>query len=290
MKQRYALLSVLILLLGMLNAQETFQFRTDKPQGISVERSTPDGINLHYSIQEIGIANIDNGEAKGNEIILKGQFTPNAEGRPNLPVVSRYIAIPQGATVKLQVKENASATLTGIDLLPAAPLQTDNDRGLPQLRWDSLFYGKDANFPTENIVLSTPTQIRSLDVVLLSITPFRYNPVQRTLEVIYDIDIDVRFEGGNGQFGEKRYFNPDWEHILRNLVINGEILPSTDYYDYIRSVRDDDGSGCEYLIIAPDDANALAWADTLKAFRMKQGILTKVVRVSECGVNNTTSV
>lgn len=288
--KRYALLSILLLLIGMLNAQETFRFRTDQPQGISIKNSTRDGLQLHYAIQELGLANIDNGEAKGKEIILKGQFTPNAEGRPNLPVISRYIAIPQGATVKLQVKENASATLTDIDLLPAAPLQTDFDEGLPQLRRDERFYGKNANFPTENVVLSTPTQIRSLDVVLLSITPFRYNPVQRTLEVLYDIDIDVRFEGGNGQFGESRYLNPDWEHILRNLVLNGEMLSTTDYYDLIRSVQDGDDPGCEYLIIAPDDANALAWADTLKAFRMKQGILTKVVRLSECGVNTATNV
>ena len=288
--KRYAILLITLLTTGILNAQNNYHFRTDHPQGISVESSTANGLQLHYAISEIGIANIDNGEAKGHEIVLKGQFAPNAEGRPNLPVVSRYIAIPQGATVKFQVKENASTTLTGIDLLPAAPLQTDLDEGLPQLRWNSQVYEKDANFPAENVVLSTPTQIHSLDVVLLSITPFRYNPVQRTLEVIYDIDIDVRFEGGNGQFGESRYFNPDWEHILRNLVINGEMLPATNYYDYIGSVRDDDDPGCEYLIIAPDDANALAWADTLKNFRTRQGILTKVVRVSECGVNTATNV
>lgn len=281
---------LLLLAISALNAQETYRFRTDAPQGLCVKNSNATGLSLHYSIQELGIANIDNGEAKGQEIILKGQFAPNAEGHPNLPVVNRYVAIPQGATVKLQVKENASTTLTGIDLLPAAPLQTDLDEGLPQLRWNSQIYSKNADFPTENIVLSTPTQIRSLDVVLLSITPFRYNPVMHTLEVVYDIDIDIRFVGGNGKFGEFRYFNPDWEHILRNLVINGEMISTTDYYDLIKSASNRDVEGCEYLIIVPDDASALAWADTLKAFRTKQGILTKVVRLSECGVNNATSV
>lgn len=288
--KRYAFLSLLLLLLGMLKAQETFQFRTDHPQGISVERSTADGIKLHYSIKELGFANIDNGEAKGQEIILKGPFSPNAEGRPNLPVINRYIAIPQGATVKLQVKENASTILTDIDLLPAAPLQTDYDKGLPQIHRNPDVYGKNAAFPTTNVVLSRQTQIRSLDVVLLSITPFRYNPVQRTLEVIYDIDIDVHFEGGNGQFGESRYLNPDWEHILRNLVLNGEMLSTTDYYNLIKSAQNRDEEGCEYLIIVPDDPTALAWADTLKAFRMKQGILTKIVRRSECGIGTAISI
>ena len=288
--KRQVLLSIILFVTGILNAQSTYHFRTGHPQGLSVESSTANGLKLHFGIQEIGIAEIDHGEVKGQEIILRGQWAPNAEGRPNLPFINRYVAIPQGATVSLQVKENASTTLYDIDLLPAAPLQTDLDEGLPTLRWDHRIYGKDANFPAENTVLSTPTQIRSLDVVLLSITPFRYNPVRRTLEVIYDIDIDIRFEGGNGRFGESRYFNPDWEHILRNLVINGEMLSTTDYYGLIKSVQGGDDPGCEYLIIAPDAASALAWADTLKAFRMKQGILTKVVRLSECGVNTTTSV
>ncbi len=188
------MLIVLLLVLGLLNAQESIHFRTDAPQGLSVKSSTSTTLTLHYSIQELGIANIDNDKVKGQEIILKGQFAPNAEGRPNLPVVNRYIAVPQGAIVDLKVKENASTIIPDIDLLPAAPLLTDLEEGLPDIRWDANVYGKDAVFPRENFVLSTPTQIRSLDVVLLSITPFRYNPVKRTLEVIYDIDIDIHFD------------------------------------------------------------------------------------------------
>ena len=288
--KRSILLFFLAIAFTMLNAQETYHFRTSQPQGVSVESSTASGLSLHYSIQELGIANIENGDVKGQEIILKGQFAPNAEGYPNLPVVNRYVAIPQGATVSLQVKENASAMLTGIDLLPAMPAQCDLDDKDVKLRWDASIFSKDANFPAENTVLSTPTQIRKLDVVILSVTPFRYNPVRKTLEVIYDIDIDIRFEGGNGQFGESRYLNPDWEHILRNLVINSEMIPTTDYYSLVKSAPERDEEGCEYLIISPDDPDILAWADTLKAFRTKQGILTKVVTVTECGGNYSNTI
>lgn len=279
------LIFVFALSFAALNAQETYRFRTDAPQGLSVTSSSATHLSLHYSIQELGISNIDNGEVKGQEVILKGQFAPNAEGRPNLPVVNRYVTVPQGANVSLQVRENASTMLTDIDLLPAMPARTDLAEGDIQLRWDTDIFGKDAHFPTENIVLSTPKQIRSLDVVVLSVTPFRYNPVRKTLEVIYDIDIDLRFEGGNGQFGESRYFNPDWTHILRNLVINKDMVPSVDYYSLVKEARDRDEDGWEYLIISPDDPNILAWADTLKAFRTKQGISTKVTTVSECGGN-----
>lgn len=284
--KRLLLLLTISLALGIANAQETYSFRTDRPQGLSIESSTATGISLHYSIQEFGLTNINNGMMKGQEIILKGQLGMNAEGHPNLPVVNRYIAVPQGATVSLQYKENASTTIQDVDLLPAMPAMTDLDEELPPLRRDASIYGIDAPYPSKNIVVSNPLQIRCLDVVMLSITPFRYNPVRRTLEVIYDIDIAVRFEGGNGQFGESRYFNPDWRHILNGLVINSEMLPTANYYDLIHSTSGRDEEGAEYLIITTNSASALAWADTLKAFRTKQGILTKVVTTTECGGNN----
>jgi len=277
---------ILAIAFASINAQETYRFRTDAPQGLNITSSAASHVSLHYSIQELGLASINNGEVKGQEIIMKGQLGLNAEGRPNLPVVNRYVAVPQGATVSLQYRENASTTIDDVDLLPAMPAQTDLDEELPQLRWDASIYGSDAPYPSENVVVSRPMQIRSLDVVMLSITPFRYNPVRRTLEVIYDIDIDVRFEGGNGQFGESRYFNPDWMHILKGLVVNSEMLSDAGYYDLINSAGNRDLEGAEYLIITANNSNAIAWADTLKAFRTKQGILTKVVSVSDCGGNN----
>ena len=288
--KRLFLLSTIIFAFGIMNAQETFRFRTDHPQGYSVESSTNTELSLHYSLSEIGISDIDNGEVKGQEIIMKGSFGSFAEGLPNLPFENRYIAVPKGATVSIEVREKGCQTLNGIELLPAAALQDNATVGMPRIQKDMSVFGKDANFPTENIVLSTPTQIRSLDVVMLSVTPFRYNPVKKTLEVIYDIDIDIRFEGGNGQFGESRYFNPDWMHILRDLVINSEMIPPTDYYSLTKEVRERDEDGWEYLIISPDDPDILAWADILKAFRTKQGISTKVATLSECGGNNANSI
>ena len=288
--KRFVLLLSLLFTFALLKAQETYHFRTDAPQGLSVTSSTASHLSLHYSIQEFGIANIDNGEANGQEIILKGSFGSFAPGRPNLPVVNRYIAVPKGANVTIEVKEKASTLLNDIALLPAAQPILNDAKGLPKLCKDMNIFGRDANYPEENVVLSSPTQIRSLDVVILSVTPFRYNPVQRTLEVIYDMDIEVRFDGGNGQFGEQRYYNPEWAHILRDLVINGEMLPTSDYYNLVKSATERDEEGCEYLIISPDDPDIMAWADTLKAFRTKQGILTKVVNLSECGGNNPETI
>lgn len=215
-------------------------------QSLSVESSTEKGLRLHYSLPKVN---------------MSGEL-------PGLPSESHYIAVPKGATLCVDVQEHRSKTLGNIDLSPIKEMI------------------KGADIPDSDIVTIQPTTIRGLDVALLSITPYRYDSTQKTLELVQDIDIGIRFEGGNGQFGEPRYLSPDWEHILRNLIINKDMLPESDYYSLIKSARDNDEDGCEYLIIAPDDAEVMAWADTLKAFRTKQGILTKVVSLTECGGNN----
>ena len=289
MKRTFLLLSI-ITAFNILSAQEVYRFRNNAPQGLSIESSTATGLSLHYVVPEIGIAAIDNGEVKGQEIILKGSFGSFAEGLPNLPFENHYIAVPRGATVSVEVKERGSQTLSGIDLLPAAAVQGNAAIGMPKMQKDMGVFGKDANFPGQNVAIAQTTQIRDLDVVLLSVTPFRYNPVRKTLEVIYDMDIKVHFEGGNGQFGEARYRNPAWDGILRDLVVNSDMLLEANYYGRLNEAIQNREEGCEYLIISPDDEDILAYADTLKQFRTKQGILTKVVTVSECGGNDANAI
>ena len=118
MKKQVFLFVIMMAAVG-LHAQQYIRFHSDAAQGLSVKKSTSTNLSLHYSIQELGIANIDNGEEKGQEIILKGSFGSFAAGLPNLPSENRYVAVPRGATVSVQVNENGSSILNGIDLADA---------------------------------------------------------------------------------------------------------------------------------------------------------------------------
>jgi hypothetical protein len=285
MKRIFTLLSI-ICTFSFLNAQETYHFRTDAPQGLNIESSTASGLSLHYVLNEITIADVQYDKAQGQEIIMKGSFGSFAEGLPNLPFENHYIAIPRGATVSVRIKENGCQTLNDINLLPAAEVILNNAAEQPKLRKDMSVFGKDANFPNENVTLAQTSQIRGLDMVILSVTPFRYNPVRKTLEVVYDMDIEVCFDGGDGQFGDARYRNPSWDDILRNLIINSDMLPEAHYYKRLNEAIQNREEGCEYLIITLDDSAFIAWADTLKQFRTRQGILTKVATTADCGSND----
>lgn len=289
MKRLFPLIT-LILAIGTSNAQEIYRFRTDTPQGFSIERSWSSGLSLHYTINEITVSDVTYGDAEGQEILMKGCFGSFAEGMPNLPYENRYIAVPKGANIRIQVTENGRQTLSGITLLPVAEVIPNNEDRLPELRWNMDIFGKDASFPSETASITQTAQIRGLDVVLLSVTPFRYNPISKTLEVIYDMDIEISFEGGNGQFGDSRYRHPAWDGILRDLVINGDMLSEDHYYERINEAVRDEEDGCEYLIITIDNPTFKAWADTIRLFRTRQGILTKVVTTADCGGNQPNAI
>ena len=289
MKLHVLLIAIIFTFLDM-KAQETYRFRTDAPQGLNIESSTASGLSLHYALNEITVADYDDGDAQGQEIIMKGSFGSFAEGLPNLPFENHYIAIPRGAKASIKVKENGCQTLNSINLLPAAEVILNNAAEQPKLRKDMSVFGKDANFPSENVAIAQATQIRGLDVVMLNVTPFRYNPVRKTLEVIYDMNIEIRFEGGDGLFGDARYRNPAWDSILRDLVINSNMLSEAHYYERLNEAIQNREEGCEYLIITLDDSAFMAWADTLKQFRTKQGILTKVVTTADCGGNEAEDI
>lgn len=174
--KRILFLFILVWAFGIANAQKLHHFRTGHPQGFSVESSTKTALSLHFSIAELGIANIQYDESKGQEIILKGCFASNAEGLPDLPFMSQYLAVPRGATVRIEVREKASKTLQDIELLPAAPLQMNNEDQRPALHWNMDVFGKDANYPSRSVTIAQTTQIRGLDVALLSVTPLPLQP------------------------------------------------------------------------------------------------------------------
>ena len=77
---------------------------------------------------------------------------------------------------------------------------------------------------------------------------------------------------------------------MHDLVINDDMLAESDYHERLNEAIQNREEGCEYLIITLDNPTFKDWADTLKQFRTKQGILTKVVTTADCGGNEPENI
>lgn len=275
------LMTVMVLLSSWTAFSQTFE----------IVNSNRSNLELSLKIDQFSLEDSKQDGVQGQSIVLSGIFLPNVTGMPDLPVISRYVAIPRGANVILNVKKQKTETLSGVEIMPAPALPLDDDKTPMQYVRDEKVYSTNAFYPAEPIIASKPTKIRDVDVVIVSVTPFQYNPVTKELVVTRELNLEVAFEGGDGHFGgDPRYRSAAWDHIIRDMVINENVLPDADYQNFLKEAVQRRDTGCEYLIITPDNPEFVALADSIKLFRNQQGILTDVVTVTECGGNNQNAI
>ncbi|MCD4689964.1 proprotein convertase P-domain-containing protein, partial [bacterium] len=272
----------LVLMVAVCPAR-TIVFEENVGQGgLAVDELSGSHVKLAYRLEKISINDIDVDGETMQQVSISGLMLPNDEGAPNLPGIGRLIAVPEGATPRLEIVSFATEIIRDIDIVPAhnIPLESD-DSPLLYVK-DPAIYNVDAPYPTEFARLAETHQMRGVDVTTLGITPFQYNPVMRELTVYTDIEIRVTFEGGNGHFGEDVYRNRYWDPILEANLINYESLPEIEY----RAPNSRD-TEYEYVIVVPDDPTYIAWADSIQQWRVAQGIDAGVVTLTETGATTT---
>jgi hypothetical protein len=269
------------------NAQKVSYPDSWGQQGVSLKSQTASGVTVNLSINEFSLDTRPiNGESM-QEISLDGIFLPNGEGAPNLPTISRYVAIPQGATASVEIVKQRTETFQNIEMAPAPRIPLETERGPLQYNHDLSIYSKNAYYPAQTAMVSQNMKIRGVDVVMLSVTPYQYNPVTKELVVYRDLEVRINFTGGNGQFGEARLRSRYWDPIIMDHSLNNGSIPAVDYSARAVQTANSDATGCEYLIIVPNDPVFKQWADTIKAFRTEQGILTNIVTLSDIGGNTS---
>ena len=274
--------------LQVVQAQKVTYTDSWNDAGFSLKAQHRAGVTVGYSVNEFSMVPAEiNGRAMTN-IELPGYWLPNDEGAPNLPGGGRYIAIPEGSQPVLNIVASRKEVFHNVDIAPAPRIPWDTDLGPLHYEKDQDIYQRDAFYPASPVMLSEVKDMRGVDVVILGITPFQYNPVTRDLVVYRDLEVEVTFTGGNGQFGEERLRSRFWDPILADAVLNFQSIPEVDYSQRALSHRS--SGGCEYLIIVPDGAEYMQYAEQIRSHRIKQGITTEIVTLTEIGGNNAATI
>lgn len=278
-------LLVIMLTMGTVLSYATEYRYSDSwgTQGLSIKGQSNENINLNFSMQNFAFEDRDVNGVTMKTISFSESLLPNEEGNPDLPGFGRYIAIPQGATPILEITSMRTERFQNIDIAPAPRIPLDTEDGPLHYAKNQQIYSKDEFFPSQPVTLNNFTQIRGVDVCMLNILPYQYNPVTKELIVYRDIEVNIRFEGGNRQFGESKYRNPYWDQILEDVIFNYSSLPVIDYDKQVS--KKTSSTGYDYLIIVPNDPVFSQWADSIKNFRNEEGIYTGVVKLSEIGAN-----
>lgn len=285
---RNFLLPVFLFILFSFNARPQIVNYGDSwgEPGFTLEMENPGGVQLNFSITQFEMADVNVGGFVMKSVHIPGVFLPNDEGAPDLPGTSRFIAIPNGAHAGYEITALRTEVFNDVDIAPAFRIPQGNDDGPLSYVKNDRIYESNEFYPKDPVIISEPTEIRGVNVVQLGITPFQYNPVTKQLIVYRDLKVNVQFFGGSGTFGDERLRSRWFDPILKSTVINDNTLPDVEYKNYSESLDED----FEYIIICPDDATFLAWADSIKKFRALQGIRSGVVTTTQAGGNNATAI
>jgi len=283
---KYLFAMTMLLTVGFATQVVSFGDSWGENPQFNIISETRSGMEVVFSLHELLIEDVDIDGVPMKSYGLASIYIPQV-GAPSLGGATRYVAVPQGAQVQLTLVGARTEVYQGVEIAPAPNIPRENDDSPLRYEKDMKVYGRNAYYPEAPVLVSAPMQIRGVDVVIVNVTPFQYNPVTKELVVYRDLRFRLDYVGGNGHFGDDRLRSRFWEPLLQGQLLNYGSLSPVDFYAAERMGHRD---GWEYVIIVPDDPVFIAWADTIKAWRKLQGISCEVFTTTEVGGNTTTAI
>jgi len=243
---------------------------------VDVVDSSTQGLTLDVTVPTVIEQQVQQQATTFQRLSLLGAGSTSEIGQPELPSFGRFVAIPRGAQVQVQVLADRVETRTGYLLYPAQEPRVEQGEE-PPFTLDAASYQKDEFLPSEIVSVEGPYTIRGVEVVLVRFHPVQYNAADRSLKIHPSFRVRVSFTGGQG-FADQRVRSPYFDSLLSGLVLNytelGEPLPAL-------SSGLGSASGCDYLIItAPTLVNQ---ANLLADWKIRRGIDTCVRTTSQTG-------
>ena len=244
------------------------------------------GVSIGLTLKSYEVNSLNHKGEEMHEISLSGIFIPNDEGMPNLPRISRFVAVPQGAEIKVSIKSMETETLHNVNIAPALRIQAIPEDPVMDYVKNAKVYDTDDFYPQNPVEISEVTPLRGVNTVIVGITPFQFNPVTKELIVINNIELEIEYIGGSKAYDDAKYRSPWFDPILKTALLNYEVLEDIEY----AGKSSGNGTGCEYLIVIPNREDFRPYAEQILEFRTKQGIYTKIMTLDDMGVTTTTQL
>jgi len=234
---------------------------------------------IAVEVPGVSVEDVVVGSARYQRLTLPECGTTVEVGSPELPMIRATIAIPFGAEPTLRVVERSSETHPGYRIYPFQQPTTDASDSR-SFSIDHHVYGQNALYPATRAWLGDEGIWRDLNVVVIEVAPFRFNPATGDLEVTTSITVEILHNAGRDasflQEGEAG-ISPRFERLYRGQVLNLDAIGVTG--EVARPSVDDPGT--QYLIIThPDFETAI---QPLADWHQRRGLRTEVL------VMNTTS-
>ena len=243
MKKLY--LTILLVAFGIgAMAQQSIQFRSN--DNVECVKSDMSSFKADFSFSSLDATTIETSRGELSEIHIEGTFPCGNVGEPQLPMFTRLIAVPTGATPVVTVGAHSETEYTlsdyGIGRVAAmqAPVRKNIDPSTVEYAFSETAYSRNSYNDDPIAMVEVLGTMRGITLGRLIVRPVRYNPAAGTVKVFNDIEVDVDFQNGDAASTEQMFkntfspaFNSAYGQIFNiDMLMGGTRDAYTDHPDF----------------------------------------------------------
>ena len=232
MKKHFLIAMALLLGIGVMG-QQPIQLRSvDRAECVSSDFHQ---LRASFSFSTIEAENVDNQRGQFSWLSMPNTVIGGNEGDPQIPVVNELIAVPFGATPRIEVTGYSTTDYRledyGMKTLVPRQLPVRKDQRPQDVPFimNEAAYQSTRGFRSEPMaVVNVVGTMRGVQLGKMTIEPVSYDPVNNTIRVFNNIEVTVHFDGADARATEDmlvKTYSPYFNGIY-NMLFNG------------RSVRD----------------------------------------------------
>ena len=262
-------------------AQQRIQLRSaDRAE---CTRSDMTSLQASFSFSTIEAEDVDTQRGQFSWLSMPNTVLGGNEGDPQIPVVNELIAVPVGAnpTIRVTSYSTTDYRLNDLGIQTLVPRQ-------PSLRKDKrpedVPFVYNANAYQTRGMRSEPQAsvqvvgtMRGVQLGKMTIEPVSYDPVNNTLRVFNDIEVEVSFDGADAVATEKLlvdtyspYFNVVYKQLFNDRMLRDAYSEHPDLYS----------TPVKMLVVTTSTyANSDAF-NTWKTWKIQKGIDVDVLTVA----------
>ena len=202
MKKLFFIAITLILSVSVM-AQQKIQLRSaDKAECV---KSDMTGFRANFSFSGLDASQVQTTRGELSEISIEGAYPNGNVGEPQLPMFTRLIAIPTGATPVVSVGAHSETEYTlsdyGIGTVSAmqAPVRKNVDPSTVEYAFSEAAYARNSYNDDPIAMVEVLGTMRGITLGRLIVQPVRYNPAAGTVKVFNDIEVSVDFQNGDAE-------------------------------------------------------------------------------------------
>lgn len=262
--------------------------RIDLRQKSKAEITHSDFNSLRASFSYGSIESIDIATERGtfSEIAIEGTYASGEIGTPELPTSHQLLAVPFGATPRVNVINYTTTDYRLSDygigtILPHQP-SVRKDQNLDEVE----FVYNAAAYQTRSLATAPEASIevqgtmRGIRIGSLVINPVSYNPASNTLRVFNNIEVEVSFDGADRTETERMLlstYSPYFDIVYKQMFNYRQILDVYDDHPDLMAYP------VHMIVIAPQDyVTALQpWLN----WKTQKGFYVNLVTKEQAGSN-----